>query len=105
MGTADAAELYACLLAARVYCEGSEAVGFRALGSPGSGVIPVFTSLEQLSLARGRGKWFVTTGRDLLELLPPGYDVLLDAAGVAPLRLRPAALSRRVVVDVQSGAA
>ena len=104
-GTGDPAELHAAFLIARVYCEGGEAVGFRALGSPGAGVIPVYTSVEQLSLARGTVPWFATTGRDLLDLLPPGYDVLLDPAGLAPLRLRPSVLSSRIVVDVQSGAA
>lgn len=104
-GTATPAELHAAFLAAEVFCEGGTTVGFRALGTPGAGVIPVFTSLDQLALARGPVRWFSTTGDDLLGLLPAGYDLLLDAAGPAPLRLRPAALTRRVVVDVRSGGA
>jgi hypothetical protein len=104
-GTADAAELHAAFLAATVYGErrgDSSGPGFRALGEPGAGVVPVFSSVEQLALARGTVAWFACTGADLLTELPAGYDLLLDMGGAQPLRLRPAALSRQVVIEVHT---
>jgi SseB protein N-terminal domain len=99
---ADPAELHAALLAATVYCERGDEPGFRALGREGAGVIPVFSSVEQLALARGGVAWFACTGADLLTELPAGYDLLLDMGGQAPLRLRPDALERQVVIEVET---
>lgn len=103
MGRAGPAELHAAFLAAQIFCERGDELGFRALGEPGSGVVPVFSSADQLALARGPVPWFALSGSDLLELLPRGYDLLLDSGGSAPLRLRPAALVRRPA-DVEPGA-
>lgn len=83
-----------------VFCERGADPGFRALGAPDAGVVPVFTSLEQLALARGTVPWFSMTGADLLDQLPPGYDLVLDIAGPAPLRLRAAALAARPAVSL-----
>ena len=104
-GTADATELHAAFLAATVWCERDRDAGrpgFRALGEPGAGVVPVYSSVEQLALARGTVAWFACTGADLLTELPAGYDVLLDMGGTSPLRLRPDVLRRQVVIDVQT---
>jgi hypothetical protein len=65
--------------------------------------VPVFTSPEQLALARGTVPWFALPGWDLLDQLPDGYDVVLDMGGRAPVRLRPAALDRRVLVEFERG--
>ena len=78
-----------------VFCERGAAPGFCALGVPQSGVVPVFSSVEQLALARGPVPWFSMTGADLLDQLPSGYDLMLDIAGPAPLRLRTGALTVR----------
>lgn len=102
-GLAGAVELHAAFLAATVYCERGAEPGFRALGQPGTGVVPVFSSVEQLALARGTVDWFACTGADLLTELPSGYDLLLDIGGTAPLRLHPGALSQRVVIEVGTG--
>lgn len=99
-GTATAHQLHDAFLSANVFCEAGETPGFIALGEPGTGVIPVFTSEAELALARGAVAWFSTTGADLLGLLPDGYDIALDMAGDTPLRLRPSALRRATVVDV-----
>jgi hypothetical protein len=101
-GDATPADLHAALLASTVYCERGTAPGFRALGAPGAGagVVPVFTSPEQLALARGTVPWFSLTGGELLDLLPEGYDLVLDLGGRSPLRLRTAALERRIVVEI-----
>ncbi len=99
-GVADFRELHEALLAAAVFCERGTDPGFRALGVPPAGIVPVFTSLEQLALARGAVPWFSLTGADLLDQLPPGYDLVLDIAGPAPLRLRAAALTTRPALSL-----
>lgn len=101
LGVADSRLLHEALLAAVVFCERGADPGFRALGRPHAGVVPVFTSPEQLALARGTVPWFSMTGADLLDQLPPGYDLMLDIAGPAPLRLRTAALTTRPVVSLE----
>jgi hypothetical protein len=102
-GAATPADLHAALLAATVYCEQPPSPGFRAFGSAGAGVVPVFSSAQQLALARGAVPWFSLPGADLLGLLPPGYEVILDIGGGTPLRLRPAALEHRVLVEIARG--
>jgi hypothetical protein len=104
-GGATPIELYAAFLNSTVYCERGERPGFRAMGAAGAGLIPIYTTLEQLALARGAVDWFAVTGTELLRLLPAGYDLLLDQAGSAPLRLRPAALAERVSIELERGAA
>jgi hypothetical protein len=85
-------ELHEAFLDAQVFCEAGERPGFLAMGPPGEGVVPVFSSEEQLARARGPVPWFATSGADLFGLLPEGYDVVLDIAGEHPLRLRRAAV-------------
>lgn len=104
-GIATPADLHAAFLAATVYCERGAQPGFRALGVPGEGLVPVYSSPEQLALARGTVDWFALTGSELLDLLPAGYDLLLDQGGPAPTRLRPAALVRRVAIEIEREAA
>ena len=99
----DPVALHAAFLAATLYCERGDTPGFLALGGQGGGVVPVFTSPEQLARARGPVPYFSLRGADLLDQLPSGYDLLLDAGGEAPLRLRPSALSGTMVLDVQTG--
>ena len=99
-GRAAAEDLPASFLAATVYCEAGEAPGFLAVGPPGSGIIPVFSSEAELARARGAVAWFSTTGADLLSQVPDGYDLGLDLAGDAPLRLRPAALAAGTAIQV-----
>ena len=74
--------------------------GFRALGSPDAGVVPVFSSVEQLALARGTVGWFSMTGADLLAQLPAGYDLVLDIAGQHPLRLHPGAVGVHATISL-----
>lgn len=102
-GAVTAEGLHEAFLASTVYCERGDRPGFRALGSSaGGGVVPVYSSVEQLALARGTVDWFALTGRDLLTELPAGYDVLLDMGGATPLRLRTGALRRQVVIEVRT---
>lgn len=100
LGVAPPEALHRAFLGATVYCERGARPGFRALGEPGRGVVPVYSSPEQLALARGTVEWLAMTGSELLTLLPVGYDLVLDIGGSAPLRLRPTALARQVVIEV-----
>ena len=94
--------LHEAFLAAVVYCERGADPGFRALGTPRAGVVPVFSSPEQLALARGTVPWFALSGADLLDQLPAGYDLVLDIAGPTPLRLRAGALTARPALDLRA---
>lgn len=101
---ASGAELHRALLATTVYCERGDHPGFTALGAPGDasdpGLICIYSSVQQLALARGTVGWFTLRGADLLDLLPAGYDLMLDLAGPAPLRLSSATLRRVVAITV-----
>ncbi len=68
--------------------------GLVALGEPGSGHVLVFTSLDELGRRCGECDWLRTTGDDLLALMPPGYGLLVDAAGEHPLVLPASAFHR-----------
>ena len=100
LGVADSRRLHEVLLAATVYCERGADPGFRALGVPDAGVVPVFSSVEQLALARGTVGWFSMTGADLLAQLPAGYDLVLDIAGPQPLRLHTDATSLHATISL-----
>jgi hypothetical protein len=100
LGVADSRRLHETFLAATVYCERGADPGFQALGAPASGVVPVFSSVEQLALARGTVGWFSMTGADLLSQLPAGYDLVLDIAGPHPLRLHPGATAVHATISL-----
>jgi type III secretion system (T3SS) SseB-like protein len=100
-GTASAVDLHAALLAATVFCERGPRPGFIAWGRPDSGLIAVFSSVAELALARGRVDYFSLTGADLLDLLPSGYDLVLDIAGENPLRLSMDAVGRVATLEVE----
>src|SRR5205823_5544807 len=56
-GEADAQAVYEAFLGARFWCEAGDSPGVEALGSPGAGVVPVFTSEAELAQARGAVRW------------------------------------------------
>ena len=101
LGAAAPSRLHEVFLAAVVYCERGTDPGFQALGAPRAGVVPVFSSPDQLALACGTVPWFSMTGADLLDQLPAGYDLVLDIAGPAPLRLRAGAHTVRPAVELR----
>ena len=68
-----------------------------ALGPPGAGVVPIYSSLETLVAAVGECDWARAPGRDLLALVPDGYGVVLDP-GSPYAALLPADVIRRGVV-------
>ena len=56
------------------------------LGPPGAGLIALYSSLEALAAQAGECDWASAPGADLLELVPPGYGVVVDPGGAAPGR-------------------
>lgn len=107
-GELPGAELRDAFAAATVYCQRGERPGFVAVGEPGHGVVPVFSSLTELAnYTVGRGEpgtdWFSTTGADVLDLLPDGYGVVLDCAGPRPLTIPAEAVGDAAVLRVTGG--
>lgn len=102
LGAATPSRLHEVFLRAVVYCERGANPGFQALGAARAGVVPVYSSPDQLALACGTVPWFSMTGADLLDQLPAGYDLVLDIAGPTPLRLRAGALTARPALDLRA---
>ena len=98
VGSASVEDFHRAFLKTTLFLQAGDRPGFMALGSPPDALVPVWTSEAEMARSIGAGQWFSTTGRDLLGLLPTGYDLLIDPDGPAPLRLRPSALQRSVVV-------
>ena len=94
-GDADASLLGPAFCAAAVFALAADRPGVLA---PVGGPVPVFTSLNQLSRFAGPARWLSTSGEDLLRLLPPGTDLLLDPASDTPLRLNGAAVRRQLTL-------
>ncbi|MEV4838068.1 SseB family protein [Nonomuraea sp. NPDC049486] len=75
---------YEAFLRTRLYCQATESPGVVAVGPPGAGLVPAFTLPEALAAFAAAGKdeteprFFSATGRDLLDLIPEGYGVLVD---------------------------
>lgn len=99
-GSATSEELLRSFLAATLFLQATEQPGFMAIGEPPEGLVPVWTTEAELARSLGAAAWFSTNGADLLDLLPPGYDLLLDPDGDSALRLRPSALRREQAVTV-----
>ncbi|GAA2506611.1 hypothetical protein GCM10010406_49040 [Streptomyces thermolineatus] len=76
-------------LRSTVYFQRPEEPGFLAVGEPGSGMIPVFSSLAELARFAGACAWASTIGEDLLGLAPAGFVFLLDPLGRHPHRFDP----------------
>ena len=93
-GQATPEELHRTFLVSTLWCQALERPGFVAVEVDGAMLIPVFTSPEQLARAYGAVAWFSTSGKDLYELVPEGYDLVLDPAGDTPLCLHMAAVRK-----------
>ena len=99
-GSAGVQELHRAFLRATVFLQAGDRPGLMAFGAPPEGLVPVWTSEAEFARSVGPSAWFSTTGADLLDLLPAGYDLVLDPGGDAALRLRPSALRREATVTV-----
>ena len=69
-----------------------------AFGPPGAGYLAMFSSLATLELHARECDWASATGRDLLQLVPDGYGIVLDPAGPHPAVLPASALGSGVVI-------
>ncbi len=69
-----------------------------AVGPPGAGYVAMYSSLATLALHAGQCDWASGTGRDLLQLVPDGYGVVLDPAGPQPAVLPARAVGSGVVI-------
>ena len=98
-GSADAAVLGPSFCRGTVFALAADRPGVLA---PVGGPVPVFTSLEQLGRFAGPARWLSTSGEDLLRLLPPGTDLLLDPASETPLRLDGDAVRRQLTLTAGS---
>jgi hypothetical protein len=102
-------ELTDRFLAARVYALRTEKPGFVAVGTPGAGYIPVFSSLDEVARYAvqfperyGEGiDWLSTTGEDLLTLVPNDYGLVLDVASDHAVRLDANAIGDKPVLVVR----
>jgi SseB protein N-terminal domain len=108
-GDLGADELSDRFLASRVYALRTERPGFVAVGKPGSGYIPVFSSLDEVARYAvqfperyGDGiDWLSTTGEDLLSFVPKGYGLVVDVASDHAVRLEATGIERKPVLVVR----
>lgn len=97
-GELEAADLQAAFEAATLFvrrmpsADGRPAVA--ALGRPGAGLVAFYSSLDALARHTGHGDWASARGGDLLDLVPPGYGVVVDPAGPHPATLSATAFGR-----------
>jgi SseB protein N-terminal domain len=69
-----------------------------AFGPPGAGYVAMFSSAATLELHAGECDWASATGRDLLQLVPDGYGIVLDPAGPHAAVLPATAIQSGVVI-------
>lgn len=96
-------QLHQAFLDSTLFLQAGDRPGLLVWGKPPEGLVPVWTSEQELVRSVGTSAWFSVTGADLLALLPAGYDVVVDPSGSAPLRLRLSALQREPAVVVGWG--
>lgn len=96
-GELDGRALHAAFCCTQVFCQAHDPPGFIALGEGTDRYVPVFTSLVALARVAGQTPWFATTGQEVLDLLPDGYDIVLDAGAPYAIRLSGAATEQRIV--------
>lgn len=88
----------------------SERPGFVAVGQPGAGYVPIFSSLGELSAYAATFPdryvdgvdWLSTTGDDLLPMIPSGYGLVVDVASDHAVYLRADAIERKPVLVVRA---
>jgi type III secretion system (T3SS) SseB-like protein len=96
-------------LVTRVYALRTERPGFVAVGTPGSGYIPIFSTLAEVWRYTAQFPerysdgvdWLSSTGEDLLTLVPKGYGLVLDVASDHAVRLEATGIQRRPVLVVR----
>jgi hypothetical protein len=89
-GELDGRALHDAFCSSYVFCQAGDRPRFLAVDdSPdGEPVVPVFTSLVELARRAGQTAWFSTIGQEALDLLPDGYDIVIDPGSAHAVRLR-----------------
>ncbi len=99
----DAVRLQAAFEASTVYVQRTTTDDGRpavvAVGQPGAGYVAFFSSFESLAAHAGECDWASAPGRDLVELVPEGYGLVVDPAGPHPAVMPARALRRAVVIS------
>lgn len=102
-GTIGPEQLQAAVDAATLYVQrvqGADgAPASAAYGRPGTGLVAFYPSLEAMAAAVGECDWAGAPGRDLLDLVPGGYGLVVDPGGPHPAVLPASALRRGVVLS------
>ncbi len=70
-----------------------------AFGAPGAGYVALYSSLEALAAQVGECDWASAPGAELLQLVPPGYGVVVDPGGGHPAVLPASAIRPGVVIS------
>lgn len=104
-GSLTGDELSDAFGAATLYCFLAGEPGFMAVGEPGAGFIPMYSSEDALNAAEGPSAWFAALGHDLLQLVPEGYGVVLDPGTESEICLAAWAIRREPQVLAGAGAA
>lgn len=94
-GEITAEEFHARFLVSRVFFLTGDHPGVVVFGDPPGGVAPVFSALSELARfvlsrpdsATRETPWASTVGAEILELVPPGYDIMLDPASPDPVTI------------------
>lgn len=94
-GELVASEFHAVFLTSRVFFLTGDRPGLVAFGDPGAGVVSVFSSLSELArfvvaqpeMATRETRWASTVGAEILQLVPPGYEITLDPASSDPVTI------------------
>ncbi|MGH9119796.1 MAG: SseB family protein [Acidimicrobiales bacterium] len=108
-GRLSAEEFTEHFMVGRWFAIRSDDPGFIAVGPPGAGYVPIFSSLAELGdyaaavpdRSAGGVDWLTTVGDDLLSLIPRGYGLVVDVASAHAVYLRADAIEAKPVLVVQ----
>ena len=99
----DAVQLQAAFDAGTVYVQRTTTDDGRpavvAVGQPGAGYVAFFSSLESLGAHAGECDWASAPGRDLVDLVPEGYGLVVDPAGPHPAVMPAHAMRHAAVIS------
>jgi hypothetical protein len=101
-GVIGAEQLQAAFDAATVYVQRTTTDDGRpavvAVGPPGAGYVAFFSSLASLAAHAGECDWASAPGRDLVDLVPEGYGLVVDPADPHTAVMPASAMRRGVVI-------
>jgi hypothetical protein len=92
------------LLSALVYTLCPVCPGLFVMSRPGgAAIVPVWSTTRALRQGMGNYDWSARTGEDLVDQLPPGVGILVDAGMPCPVEVPPSVLAcAKVISKVQA---